>query len=169
MPKETEFDARPYTIIQDSREQSVWDFKDMRADAKDGGGIIILKTKRAALKTGDYSIEGLEDKVAIERKSLEDFFHCVGSDRSRFERQLERLNELHCGRMVIESDWERILRGCPKSKLKPKTVVRSVISWQMNRFPNIHWWFLPGKRAAELVAFRILDKYWKDHGDQAAK
>jgi ERCC4-type nuclease len=159
--KETEFDTRPYTLLIDTREQAAWDFKGMQADMKDGGGTIILKTKRAGLKTGDYSIEGLEDQVAIERKSLEDFFHCVGSDRSRFENQLERLNALPCGRMVIEADWERMLRGCPNSKLKPKTVVRSVISWQMDAFPNVHWWFMPGKRLAEVVAFRILDRYWR--------
>jgi len=99
--------------------------------------------------------------VAVERKSLEDFFGCVGSDRERFEKQLARLDELPVGVMMIEADWQRVLRGAPNSKLLPKTVVRSVIAWQQDYFPGVHWWFAPGKRAAEVFTFRMLQRFWK--------
>ena len=151
----------PYAIIIDSREQSPFDFRDLPADKKEGGGYIIVQTKRQALRTGDYSIEGMEERISIERKSIEDLFNCVGNDRDRFERQLMRLNELEKPFLVVEADWARIAKGCVHSKLQPKTVIRSVIAWQMNYFPKVHWWFCSGKREAELCTFRILDRFWK--------
>lgn len=167
---ETEFATRPYTIIIDTREQSAFSFRDIRSDSREGGGPIILKTERKALKSGDYSIDGVQERCAIERKSLEDLFHCVGSDRERFLKQLERLNELECAALVVEADWPRVLKGCPHSQLKPKTVYRSVISWQQrNRYPNIHWWFCPGKRFAEITTFRILDRFWKASGEEQGR
>jgi ERCC4-type nuclease len=47
------------TILIDTREQRPLDF---------GSQL----TRRATLATGDYSVEGLADSVAIERKSLAD-------------------------------------------------------------------------------------------------
>ncbi len=157
------FVARPYSIIIDTREQSAFGFRDIKADRKEGGGPLVLKTKRKALKTGDYSIEGIDDRVAVERKSLEDLFGCVGSDRDRFERQLDRLNKLETAALVVEADWNRIFKGCERSKLPPKAVFRSVIAWQQDYFPKVHWWMMPGKRSAEIVTFRILDRFWKSH------
>jgi len=141
---------RPYTLIVDSREQSSYDFRDIEANKAEGGGTIVVKTKRDGLKTGDYSIEGFEDKISVERKEISDLFNCVGGDRDRFERQLFRLNELDHGFVVVEADWARIMRGVERSKLDPKTVSRSVIGWQQRKeFRNVHWWMAPGKRFAE--------------------
>ena len=68
--------------------------------------------------------------------------------------------------MMIEADWRRVLQGAPNSKLNPKTVVRSVIAWQLNYMPRVHWWFAPGKNAAEVFTFRILDRFWKTKADE---
>ena len=176
-----EFKPVDFTVVVDTREQAPWKFKNIKGDKSDSVRVktplgpkpsrlvvptLIVSTTRKAMKTGDYSIEGLEDRVAIERKSLEDLFGCVGGDRNRFEKQLSRLNEMEFGAMVIEADWQRVLRGLPQSQLKPKTVLRSVIAWQMNYFPNIHWWFAPGVRLAELFSFRMLDRFWKKKDDK---
>lgn len=163
------FVYRPYVIIQDSREQSVFSFRNIRADKKEGGGAIIVRAKVAALKTGDYSIEGLEDRVSVERKSMEDLFNCMGSDRERFERQLSRLSEMEFGCVVVEADLARIQRGHDISKLNPKTVIRSVISYQMQHFPSVHFWFCPGKHYAEDLTFRILDRFYRKHGKETKK
>jgi ERCC4-type nuclease len=165
MPKETEFITRPYVLIIDTREQSTFDFMDIPADTKDDKtrGTIVLRTKRLGLKTGDYSIEGIQHRVAVERKSMEDLYNCVGADRTRFEKQLCRLNELESGWVVVEADLGRIMEGCKRSKLDPKTIPRSMISWQMDKYPNVHWWLCPSKRSAELVTFRILDRFWREH------
>ena len=47
-------------IVVDSREQCPFPFAHERYGAK---------TKQGALTVGDYSLAGLEDKVAVERKS----------------------------------------------------------------------------------------------------
>lgn len=165
----TEFTACPFTVIVDSREQSSYDFRTVKSDAKDGNLPFIVPTIRRALKTGDYSVEGFEDTFAVERKELGDLFHCMGSDRERFERQLERLNELSYSAVVVEADLARIRRGHDRSKLNPKTVFRSVISYQVDRFPNVQWWFPPGKLFAEHITFRILQRCWKQYAAEAEK
>ena len=50
--------------------------------------------KKQRLKVGDYTIEGYEEKVAIERKSglLELFCNLSGRDRPRFKRFLTKLS-----------------------------------------------------------------------------
>lgn len=167
-----QFKPNPFTVLVDTREQSAFKFQNIKGDKSDAVKVgkekviptLIVPVEHKGLKTGDYSIKGLEDRVSIERKSLEDFFHCVGSDRDRFVRQLERLNQLERGVMMIEADWNRILQGAPRSELLPKTVVRSVMAWQQDYFPNVHWWFLGTKRRAELFTFRLLDRFWKKKG-----
>jgi len=162
---ETEFIPRPYTLIIDTREQASHDFHNIPADTADDkkGGVLAIKTKRLGLKTGDYSIEGLQHRVAVERKSMEDLYNCVGNDRHRFEQQLSRLNELECGVVVVEADLRRINEGCEHSKLHPKTIERSMISWQQDAFPKVHWWLCPTRRSAEVITFRILDRFWRKH------
>jgi DNA excision repair protein ERCC-4 len=68
----------PFIIAVDSREQRPFTF-----DA--------WPTAPATLAAGDYSIVGLEEHVAIERKSLDDLAGCCGRDRDRFKRELHRL------------------------------------------------------------------------------
>ena len=81
------------TILIDSREQSPLAFPG-------------LATERASLKTADYSCiaDGvdLRDVVALERKSVSDLLGCVGGQRDRFERELERLAQLRYRALVIE-------------------------------------------------------------------
>jgi hypothetical protein len=61
--------------------------------------------------------------------------------------------------VVVEAEWSTILHQPPEeSRLSPKIVFRSVITWQQ-QFPNVHWWFMPGRRPAEIVTFRILERF----------
>ena len=48
-----------------------------------------LQTEQGTLPTGDYTLKGLEHHVCIERKSLDDLLGCVGSDRQRFDREIQ--------------------------------------------------------------------------------
>ena len=48
-----------------------------------------LRSVTTTLATGDYSVRGLENIVAIERKSLPDFLSCVGRERERFDREVQ--------------------------------------------------------------------------------
>lgn len=68
-------------IIIDTREQAPFAFRHERMDAT---------TEPGTLAVGDYSLAGLEDRVAVERKSLPDLVMCLGRERERFERELAR-------------------------------------------------------------------------------
>ena len=67
-----------------------------------------LSTEPASLQTGDYSLAGLRDLVAVERKSLEDLVAWVGRERARFERELHRLRGFRHRLLIIGSDWGTI-------------------------------------------------------------
>ncbi len=161
-PADCDFVVCPFTVVTDSREQAKFHFRNLKADFAQAGKPLAIRTVTAGLKTGDYSIQGFEDCIAVERKEFGDFYNCCGNDRPRFQKQLERLNELEFGAVVVEAGIGRILQGHPRSRLKPKSVFRSMLAWQQ-RLPGVHWWLLPTKRLAEVTTFRILERWWKDN------
>jgi ERCC4-type nuclease len=61
----------PFTVVVDSREQLPYEFLGMVGPA---GEALVVPTKVKGLASGDYSIEGMGDRIAIERKSLDDLF-----------------------------------------------------------------------------------------------
>lgn len=160
----------PFTIAVDTREQANWTFRSMQSDAKDKKLPIVIRTERKTLQTGDYSIVGHEQQIAIERKEKGDCFHCMGKDRDRFEKQVQRLSELPHGHLIVEADWASVFAGHPNSQLKPKVVHRTVISWTL-RYPSVHWWLCPSRAFAEATAFRILESFFRKFGagDQATR
>lgn len=162
-----DFTTTPYTVIIDTREQAPFEFRSMTRLERYGGGPLIVKTKRLALPTGDYSIEGMQDQITIERKEMGDFFNCCGQDRERFEKQLSRLNEMEFACVVVEASFDMVMRGHRESKLKPESVRGSVIAWQQEHFPKVHWWFLGGKFLAEQTTFRMLDRWWRNHSESS--
>ena len=62
-----------------------------------------------ALKTGDYSIEGYENKFAIERKSLGDLFGSLGRGNKRFKKEIKRGLELDYFAIVIDGTYDQVL------------------------------------------------------------
>ena len=94
------------TAICDSREQLPLD-------------LAPLRTERCMLVTGDYSVKGLVDVVAIERKSLSDLLACIGQERERFDREVLRLLAYPCRAIVVEATWGELERGGWRSKITP--------------------------------------------------
>jgi len=62
------------TVVVDTREQEPYTFESG-----------CTEVVRRALPAGDYSIEGHEDSVAVERKTLEDFVSTVIRSRKRYD------------------------------------------------------------------------------------
>lgn len=60
-----------------------------------------LASEPGTLQSGDYSIRGLENDFAIERKSIADLCQSVTRGRERFERELHRLRGFHFARVLI--------------------------------------------------------------------
>jgi ERCC4-type nuclease len=100
-------------IIQDTREQIPWDFTFFGADQK---------VKK--LDTGDYSLEGLEDKFCIERKmSTGEIAINLGSKNKTFVKELDRMMEFEYKFLICEFSIKTLLSfpvfsGIPKDKLK---------------------------------------------------
>jgi DNA excision repair protein ERCC-4 len=101
-------------IICDTREQLPLEIPDM-----------ITRT----LPSGDYSIEGCESRISLERKSLGDLYSVIGAHRDRFERELERLARMERAAIVIEANLADVLNGTPYSKVHPRAVIGSVLTW----------------------------------------
>lgn len=84
----------PFTIIIDTREQIPWEFG-------------FHDTAKKKLDTGDYSIEGLENILAIERKkSVSEI--ATNLSESRFKDVLERLSKIQHPYMVFEFSLDEV-------------------------------------------------------------
>lgn len=116
LPNTTKMSLADLICIIDTREQLPWDMAPMQV-------------VREGLHVGDYSIRGLESIVAIERKSLADFVMCCGSERERFQRELDSLRGWPVSAVVIESTWGALQFGQWRSKLTAKQVMASFCSW----------------------------------------
>ena len=106
----------PPTAIIDSREQLPFDFEN-------------LPSEIGTLDTGDYTICGMEHLVAVERKSLPDLLMCIGRERDRFRRELQRLQAYKFRFLVIESTVAEIEDGQWRSQILPSHVLGSLAAW----------------------------------------
>jgi len=104
------------TIIIDSREQNPLDFPTLTATV-------------GTLDTGDYSIVGLTHLVAVERKSLDDLLGCIGRERDRFKRELQRLRAYRFRLLIVEADAATLESGDWRSSLTPAHVLGSLAAW----------------------------------------
>jgi ERCC4-type nuclease len=160
----------PVPVIIDTREGLPFALEGLTADAEHGHRPIVVTKQRKALPAGDYSLLGHERDVTIERKSLSDLYSTLGQQRERFERELRRIQDCYqWGAVVIEADWPAIIRKPPeRSYLKSKTVFRSILTWAQ-RYPKVHWFPCPDRRFAEILTFRLLERWLKDRWPKGAK
>jgi len=135
-------------IVIDSREQEPFPFDGYDAEVVPG-----------TLQAGDYSLVGLEDMVAVERKSLVDLVACLGRERERFERELERLRAMESILLVVESPLCDLVTGNYRSKLDAKAAYESVMAF-MCRY-RLPFYFAQDRRGAERATFSFLRHYWR--------
>jgi DNA excision repair protein ERCC-4 len=96
-----------------------------------------LKVTTGTLATGDYSLAGLESIIAIERKSEPDLLGCIGTDRARFDREVQRLLAYPVRALVIESSWQKLEAGVWRSRVVPKSVIGSLLGWSASGLPIV--------------------------------
>lgn len=145
-----------YSVIVDTREQRPLRFKD-------------VETIRRGLKTGDYSIEGedgesFEDRISVERKSLEDLLSSITHRREHFDAGMERLLKLESRALLIEALPQTIERGEWLNKVHPNAVLGTIFKWQMRGIPVIY--AANQERAAHYVSwfFRL---FWERKDDKS--
>jgi ERCC4-type nuclease len=71
----------------------------------------IAGERRVALKTADYSIEGMENLIGLERKSLADLVDCTVTSRERFLCCCARLGRFRWKAILIEASYDDIKLG----------------------------------------------------------
>ncbi|MGE0609535.1 MAG: ERCC4 domain-containing protein [Pirellulales bacterium] len=94
-----------------------------------------LQSVAGTLATGDYSVVGLENVIAIERKSLPDLLACVGRERGRFDREVQRLLAYPVRCLVIEAGWKTLETGGWRGDVTPAAVVGSCLGWIASGLP----------------------------------
>ncbi|OGV47602.1 MAG: hypothetical protein A2017_09985 [Lentisphaerae bacterium GWF2_44_16] len=128
-------------IIIDSREQEAYAFSS--------------PSVRRKLDAGDYSLEGFENKVAVERKTLDDFVNTVLRGHDRFYQELRSLQNYDHACVVIESNLRDLIEGNYRSGVHPNAMLATVIAININfKIPV----FFCGDRQA---ACRFVEEYLK--------
>jgi DNA excision repair protein ERCC-4 len=105
-------------IVQDTREQTPFVFPE---------GVSVIE---GTLQSGDYSIQGMTDLVAVERKSLQDMVGCCGKGRDRFKRELHRLRGYRAKAIIIESTLQKLTNGNWRGKMTSNQVLGAIASWR---------------------------------------
>lgn len=90
-----------FTLVVDSREQ-------LPLFTRPPKGLTITTN---TLPIGDYSIQGFETSVAIERKQLSDLISFVGKERNRTIEKLQWMKELDFAALVIEVDEDELIHA----------------------------------------------------------
>lgn len=141
-----------FTIIIDTREQQPWTFEH-------------YATASRKLDTGDYSIEGLEDVVCIERKkSINEIANNI--TESRFIDVVDRMSKFKYAFMLFEFNLSNVLdypigSNLPKKywdkvKITPAFIIKHILELQLNH--NIKILFCGSASNAERMAEYILKK-----------
>lgn len=106
---------------------------------------------RRKLDYGDYSAgyydpDGEQHNIckiaAIERKmSLDELCSCFTSDRARFQREFERAKADGCRmHLIVENDnYEHLRHGKYRSRLAPKSLIASFLSWSARYNIQLHF------------------------------
>ena len=143
-----------FTIIVDTREQQPWSFDHYsKANIK--------------LDAGDYSIQGLQHLLGIERKkSVNEIANNI--TEPRFKDAIARLAKLKYSFLLLEFDIENILnypigsnlpkRLWDKVKISPSFLMKHVLDWQLVH--NINVIFCGDSSSAERTAEMILKKIY---------
>jgi ERCC4-type nuclease len=132
-------------IVVDSREQRPYDFENS----------VVRK-----LDAGDYSLEGLENCIAFERKSLDDYVGTLLRGKSRFSVELRKLQTYDFACVVIEGSLRDFSEHNYNSQLKPQALL-GMTSALMLEYQPVHIIFAEDRpHAYALIGelFLLIDK-----------
>ena len=153
---------RPFTIIKDTREKQGYTFEAARTKYHVCKGMVVRK-----LDTGDYSVEGLEDKVCVERKaSVVELANNVGVSRRRFDAEIERMKEFPHRFLILEFSLTDLMdfpevSDVPEKEIKNlritnKYMLRYLMELQINHGVNVI--FCDSKKNAKWTVLSILKR-----------
>lgn len=144
-----------FTIIIDTREQKPWSFS-------------YQATASHKLDTGDYSIEGYQSLLAIERKrNVAEIANNI--TEKRFKDVVDRLSKIKHSYILLEFDLEDVMRypigsDIPKRlwdkiRVSPGFILKHLVDLQVDH--NIKILFCGNSTNAEKMALSIMRKIHK--------
>lgn len=146
----------PFTIMVDTREQLPYSFTNIEA----GGKRLIVPTESGTLHTGDYSIKEFDNCVAIERKSVNDFYGSITDERARLEAEFERMEAMVFSAIVVEGRLESVLDPFLHGrKVTPQAVRATIGAWSVRY--RTRWFFLTSRNQGELMTFELLKQFYR--------
>ena len=155
-----------YKVIKDTREQEGWFFRPFGSCT----GMVERK-----LDTGDYSIEGLEDKICIERKGcVEELALNLGQGKERFLREIERMKDFPHKFIICEFSAEDLIKF-PKDtripvknksavKITGRYMLKTLIEFHLNN--DVYVIFCGDRYNAFLVVSSIFKRINEKYGDK---
>jgi ERCC4-type nuclease len=132
------------SIVTDSRERTPLTFAN-------------LPTVAGTLVSGDYSIRGLEDRFAVERKSPADLVGSVGRERDRFTRELHRLRGFDFARLLVVGSPADVVAVC--RGMNPRAVFASLAAIEARGIPIV---WQPDPTAAASWVERVAFWFWRE-------
>jgi len=177
--KSQDFEVCPFTIVIDSNEGAPFQFVGIKGRSKNGVRLpVVVKTVKKPMWNfgrdvhgvglADYSIDGLEELVQVERKSVDDLFGTLSGRRENFENEIARLNrQCEAAWVLVEGGYGSIASYKGHGP-EPSSVIGTVISWGQ-RYQRVHWILAGSRDMAERLAFRFLERYWLDREERIKK
>ena len=109
------------TVITDTREQTELDFSKFRD----------VESVQKGLKTGDYSVEGYEDQICFERKSIPDLVGTLIGGHERFLREMDRMKSFDAKYILVERTPDRLYWYCDQHgwEYKFNTIIQSLLAY----------------------------------------
>lgn len=108
------------TLVVDTREQNPFSF------ARFQGWFAGVEKKPLAI--GDYSVAGLEDVCAVERKDLSDLVRSFTVDRSVFVERLRRMSEFPDRLLIVTAPLSQVKARYEHSPANPNQITQSLIA-----------------------------------------
>ena len=131
-------------IIADDREKQAYESAKYRVE-------------RGRLPIGDFSIKGLENKIAVERKTFCDLTACLGQKREkkRFEGELFRSQALDYFAIVVEASFDDLVTTGNGNRAHR---VQSLLSLTVRYKTPI--FFAGDRERGRWLTINLLENYW---------
>jgi ERCC4-type nuclease len=117
---------------------------------------------RATLSTGDFTLTEHFEDVAVERKTVSDLLTCIGTDRDRFERELQRAADLAAFCVVVEGSLPDLLRQ--RREIHPNAIMGTLAAWTRRHCPIV---FAGSPMLATMFTVRYLAGHLRDTPPQS--
>lgn len=118
-----------YWVVKDSREKTGYNFTPY---------LLCQGMKYGQLETGDYTIDGLQDKLCIERKaSTIELATNLGKDSDRFYRELKRMKDFESKFLILEFGFEEMMQfpknvNIPQIRITGRYLHKRIVEIQLD-------------------------------------